>query len=197
VVVTESPSDAAPAAERDVRASETARRVGALVGSDSVSSGFGTAKVTVPRERWVEAHLAVKEAFPFFSWLAGVDWSAEVEVGEPPEASEAGDRFEVMSRVADVAAGDAVILSTSLPKDDPVLDTLVSVYGGADWHEREAAEMFGIRFAGHPNLVKLYLPDSFEGHPMLKSYPLLSREVKPWPGTVDVEDVPSTENPET
>jgi NADH-quinone oxidoreductase subunit C len=77
----------------------------------------------------------------------------------------------------------------------------VGVYAGADWHEREAAEMFGIDFVGHPNLVKLYLPDAFEGHPLRKSFPLLSREVKPWPGTVDVEpmpgsDEPSTENPE-
>jgi NADH-quinone oxidoreductase subunit C len=69
--------------------------------------------------------------------------------------------------------------------------------------------MFGIDFEGHPNLAHLYLPDGFQGHPLLKSYPLLSREVKPWPGTVDVEampggsddeeeasDGPSEENPE-
>ncbi len=56
--------------------------------------------------------------------------------------------------------------------------------------------MFGIAFDGHPNLVNLYLTDGFEGHPLRKSYALLTREVKPWPGTVDVEDMPSTENPE-
>ncbi len=56
--------------------------------------------------------------------------------------------------------------------------------------------MFGIEFEGHPNLTKLYLPDAFEGFPLRKSFPLLSREVKPWPGLVDVEDMPSTENVE-
>ena len=59
--------------------------------------------------------------------------------------------------------------------------------------------MFGIDFAGHPDLSHLYLLDSFIGNPLRKSYPLLSREVKPWPGTVDVEAMPegpSTENPE-
>ena len=56
--------------------------------------------------------------------------------------------------------------------------------------------MFGINFDGHPDLTNLYLPDAFEGHPLRKSYSLLSREVKPWPGKVDVEDMPSTENPE-
>jgi NADH-quinone oxidoreductase subunit C len=80
------------------------------------------------------------------------------------------------------------------------------VFPGANWHEREAHEMFGIEFVGHPNLANLYLPDSFMGNPLRKSYPLLSREVKPWPGNVDVEPMPggdeettegpSEENPE-
>ncbi len=67
--------------------------------------------------------------------------------------------------------------------------------------------MFGIDFVGHPDLSHLYLPDTFLGHPLRKSFPLLSREVKPWPGTVDVEAMPgrgddeepegpSEENPE-
>jgi NADH-quinone oxidoreductase subunit C len=56
--------------------------------------------------------------------------------------------------------------------------------------------MFGIDFRGHPNLIHLYLPEQFEGHPLRKSFALGAREVKPWPGHVDVEDVPSTENVE-
>jgi NADH-quinone oxidoreductase subunit C len=56
--------------------------------------------------------------------------------------------------------------------------------------------MFGIEFDGHPNLAHLYLPDSFLGHPLRKSFPLLSREVKPWPGTVDVEAMPGGEDEE-
>ena len=109
---------------------------------------------------------------------------------------EVAERYEVMSRIADVDEGKALIISTDLPKDDPSLATLTVVYGGAAWHERETAEMFGIDFSGHPNLVKLYLPDGFTGHPLRKSFPLLSRELKPWPGSVDVEDMPSTENVE-
>jgi NADH-quinone oxidoreductase subunit C len=56
--------------------------------------------------------------------------------------------------------------------------------------------MFGIVFEGHPKLDNLYLPDGFEGHPLRKTFPLLSREVEPWPGTVDVEAMPGTENVE-
>ena len=57
-------------------------------------------------------------------------------------------------------------------------------------YKREAYEMFGISFTNHPNLEKLYLPDGYEGNPMLKSFELISREVKPWPGEVDVEGMP-------
>jgi len=60
--------------------------------------------------------------------------------------------------------------------------------------ERETFDMFGIDFAGNPNLSPIYLPEGFIGHPLLKSYPLLSREVKPWPGDVDVEDMPEDED---
>ena len=65
-------------------------------------------------------------------------------------------------------------------------------YPGADWCERETWEMYGFDFLGHPNLIKLYLPGEFEGFPMRKDFPLLAREVKPWPGLVDVEQFPAT-----
>jgi NADH-quinone oxidoreductase subunit C len=50
--------------------------------------------------------------------------------------------------------------------------------------------MFGIGFAGHPDLRNMYLPTGFEGHPLRKDFPLLARMVKPWPGIVDVEPLP-------
>ena len=186
--MTESPSDA--------RAAAVAERVAGLVSADRWSADHGTAIVAVSPDRWVDAHAAVKAGFPFFSWLSAIDWSQEVSVGDPPSAEDVEERYQVLSRLADVSAGEAVILTTDVPKSDATLPTLTGVYGGADWHEREAAEMFGIRFEGHPNLIKLYLPDGFEGHPLRKSFPLLSREVKPWPGDVNVEDMPSTENVE-
>jgi NADH-quinone oxidoreductase subunit C len=192
--VTESPSEAAAEA---AEASETGagERFAALVGAERHTEEHGTIKVFVTRDRWVEAHAALKEHLPFFSWLAGIDWANEVAVGEAPE-EEVVERFEVISRLADVTDGQAVTLSTDLPKDDATLDSIVGVFGGAGWHERETHEMFGIDFAGNPDLSNLYLPDGFEGHPLRKDFALLSREVKPWPGTVDVEDMPSTENAE-
>jgi NADH-quinone oxidoreductase subunit C len=133
----------------------------------------------------------------FFSWLSAIDWSKEVAVGEPVEAvDDLEERYEVVCRLSSPVDETAVILSTTLSKDDAVLDSLVPVYAGAAWHERECAEMFGIDFRGHPNLIKLYLPQEFEGYPLRKSFSLGAREVKPWPGHVDVEELPSTENVE-
>ncbi len=164
--------------------------------------GFGTIKVVVPADRWVEALTTARDdlGLIFFSWLSAVDWTAEVEVGEPP-TEETVERFEVLCAVGDLDEGRLVVFSSELERDDPRIASLVEVYPGANWHEREAAEMFGIIFEGHPEPGPLYLPEDFAGHPLRKSFPLLSREVKPWPGTVDVEDIPagdepSTENPE-
>lgn len=174
-----------------------AARVAELAGSESWSTDFGNAKVRVDRSRWVEAVEAVRDGagLAFFSFLSAIDWSNEVAVGEPlGETVE--ERYEILVRLSSGKNNDSVTLSTDLPKDDARIQTLSDVYGGANWHEREAAEMFGIEFEGHPNLNRLYLTDEFEGHPLRKTYPLLSREIKPWPGMVDVEDMPSTENVE-
>ena len=74
------------------------------------------------------------------------------------------------------------------------IPTWSHVYFGANWHEREVHEMFGIDFEGHPDLRHIYLPGDFEGHPLRKDFPLLSRMIKPWPGIVDVEPLPGGED---
>lgn len=81
-------------------------------------------------------------------------------------------------------------MKTELPEGSPKIASISEVFAGANWHERECHEMFGIEFDGHPDLSKLYLPEDFEGHPLLKSFPLGAREIKPWPGHVDVEAIP-------
>jgi NADH:ubiquinone oxidoreductase subunit C len=214
--VTSSPSDTEPrengAPEAEAEDTEVtahplqdfADRVAAAVGGNAEIE-FDTVKVRIPPGSWVEAHQTARDELDlvFFSWLSAIDWSNEVESGDSL-SEQVEDRVELMSALSNVTDGNLVVLSTDLPHESPSIPTLVDVYAGADWHEREAFEMFGIDFAGHPNLKHLYLPDAFVGNPLRKSYPLLSREVKPWPGTVDVEampgkngsEEPSTENPE-
>jgi NADH-quinone oxidoreductase subunit C len=199
-VTTSPPEEAAGAGEEDSApdASATlAARAAEAAGAESWSAEFGNAKIRVDASRWVEAVQSVRDdlGLRFFSFLSAIDWSNEVAVGEPLEDT-VEERYEVLVRLSSHHTADAVTLSTDLPKDHARLPTLVGIFGGANWHEREAAEMFGIEFEGHPNLTKLYLTDEFEGYPLRKTFPLLSREIKPWPGMVDVEDMPSTENPE-
>ncbi len=107
-----------------------------------------------------------------------------------------GTRFQVFARVNDITQARGVTLKVDLPDGDPSIGTWVAVYAGANWHEREAHEMYGIDFVGHPNLRNLYLPGAFEGHPMRKDFALLSRRIKPWPGIVDVEPMPGDDESE-
>ncbi len=155
---------------------------------------FETVRIEVERDKWVETINAAREKLELFSWLSAIDWSKDVEVGEPVDDPDALDeRFEVLCRLSSIEDASGAIFVTTLDRENPSIDSLAPTIGGAEWHEREAHEMFGIDFVGNPNLTPLYLPDDFIGHPLLKSYPLISREVKPWPGDVDVEAMPEPE----
>ena len=201
--MTDSPSDTTETEENEAvepdALAQWAEQLAGVLGAEAWSADHGTVQITVDRASWRDTVETARDkaGLNFFSWLSAIDWSRDVTVGEPAaDVDDLEERFDVQCRLSSVANANGVILVASVPKDDPVIDSLVTVFGGAAWHEREAAEMFGLRFTGHPHLVNIYLPDEFEGHPLRKSFPLLSREVKPWPGTVDVEDMPSTENPE-
>lgn len=168
-------------------ASEVAERYGA----ERYVVEFDTIRVYVDRDKWAETINAARDDLPFFSWLSAIDWSKETEVGDGvADPDELEERFEVMCRLSSVIDEKAINFFTTVPKDDATIESLAPTIGGAAWHEREAHDMFGIVFEGNTNLVPIYLPDDFIGNPLLKSYPLIAREVKPWPGDVDVEPLP-------
>jgi NADH-quinone oxidoreductase subunit C len=172
--------------------------------------------VRVHRQAWLEAAEFAKRALDcrFFDFLSAIDWmpspwgryeDAELDPkgrNATERATTFGDtgyaggdtRFQVFCRVRNVRQHHSVVLKADLPGIEPGPDlrvaSLVPVYAGANWHERECWEMFGITFDGHPDLRHLYLPGDFEGHPLRKDFPLLARLVKPWPGIVDVEAMP-------
>lgn len=200
MTVSQSDTDAAPVDGADPLA-DFASSVAEAVGGEG-SAAFGTVKVKVPADRWADAVTAARDSFHlvFLSFLSAIDWSNDVAVGDPLQEG-TDERFEILCTLSDLSVGRRVTLSTDISKDDPRVGSIVDVFPGAGWHEREAHEMFGIVFDGNPDLSPLYLPDGFQGNPLRKSFPLLSREVKPWPGKVDVEgmpgdDSPSEENPE-
>ncbi|MDE0269073.1 MAG: NADH-quinone oxidoreductase subunit C [Acidimicrobiaceae bacterium] len=120
------------------------------------------------------------------------DTSPSSHMATPIETGITGGdtRFQLLARINNVHSHHSIILKADLPDEDLKAPSWVSIYPGANWHEREAWEMFGINFDGHPGLRHLYLPGEFEGNPMRKDYPLLARQIKPWPGIVDVELIP-------
>lgn len=198
--MTANPSETAVAPEVAILEDLAESLASAVGGTAEVA--YGTVKVRVAAARWREAVSAARDrfGFTFFSWLSAIDWRNDVAVGDGP-VEPVEERYEMMCALSDLSQGRLVVISTDIDHEAPSIESLTGVFAGANWHEREAAEMFGIDFAGHPDLIKLYLPDSFQGYPLRKSFPLLSREVKPWPGKVDVEDMPedgmqpSTDNP--
>jgi NADH-quinone oxidoreductase subunit C len=72
--------------------------------------------------------------------------------------------------------------------EEPKAPSIHDLYPGANWHERETWELFGVVFEGHPQLVKLLLPEQFEGYPLRKDFELMTRVAKPWPGAEEGEE---------
>ncbi len=82
------------------------------------------------------------------------------------------ERFEVIYTLYSLAQKKYLRVKVLVNEDDPTVPTLTGVWPGANWHERETFDMFGIRFSGHPDLRRLYMPEEFEYHPLRKDFPL-------------------------
>ena len=81
-------------------------------------------------------------------------------------------RFEVNYHLVSIPRSDRLRLQVRLSASDPVVDSLVSVWPGANWLEREIFDLMGIRFEGHPDLRRILMPDDWEGYPLRKDYPV-------------------------
>ena len=130
----------------------------------------GDLAITVDRRAWVEAVRLLRDHpeldFKLFLDLCGVDW---LDLRE--------DRYEVVLHAYSVSNKHHVRLKAALPESEARLDSVVSVYKGANWFEREAWDLYGIVFTGHPNLTRILTHDAFVGHPMRKDYPTARRHV--------------------
>lgn len=144
-----------------------------------VEAAYGVVTVTVPASAWVAAATTARDddgvAAAYFDWLSAYE--------EVPRSAADPDGFAVVLRVWSPTHRHALLVRTLLPRGEPRLATLARVYAGAAWHERETAEMYGVRFDGHPDPRPLLLPDGFSGHPLRKEFALADR-ASPWPGDV-------------
>ena len=159
---------------------EIESRLRAQFGDDvtSFEEQHGHAVATVTPQRYREVCTFLRDepgfAMDYCDFSGGVDRQDE--------------GFEIVTHLFSTTHGHNVRLKVRLPRENPTCPTVSDIWLGANWHERETTEMFGIAFEGHPQPVKLLLPEPFEGHPLRKDFPLMSREAKPWPGAVEGEE---------
>jgi NADH-quinone oxidoreductase subunit C len=99
--------------------------------------------------------------FELCSSISGVDYGEDV-----------AQRLHVVYHLTSMTYRRRIRLEVALDVDDAHLPSVVEVYPTADWHEREAWDMFGIVFDGHPALTRILMPDDWDGHPQRKDYPL-------------------------
>ncbi|HEY0697672.1 MAG TPA: NADH-quinone oxidoreductase subunit C [Micromonospora sp.] len=157
---------------------EVGSRLRDLLGEAGVTVGrsggqaYARATVDVPAQRWRDALRAARDdaelACDFFDWLSAVD--------------ELADGFDVVTHLWSTRHRHGMLVRTRLPRAEPRVASVADLSPGADWHERETHEMFGVDFTGRDGLRPLLLPVEFEGHPLRKEFVLASRVAKPWPG---------------
>jgi len=137
---------------------ERARQLLSTINGVTVADGGPPLTVHIEAAQYASVAAFVKETIgcQFFSFLSAVDWKA--------------DGLEVVTWVDNVESKLSLVMRARLGVDNPSIPSLVPVYRGANWMERECFDMFGIRFEGHPDLRRILLPDDWEGHPLLKSY---------------------------
>lgn len=106
----------------------------------------------------------------YLSSLAAVDWKDE--------------GFEVVYHILELGTPRRIVMRARVPRDDASLPTVVPVWPTANWHEREAWDLMGVHFEGHPDLRRILMREDWVGHPLRKDYvderPQRVRQVKPW-----------------
>jgi NADH-quinone oxidoreductase subunit C len=114
-------------------------------------------EVTVPPERITDAARILDEAQYMLEAITAIDWPDE-------------RRMEIVYDCTHTGSGQRVTVRAFVPREQPELPTLSGIYPGAEWHERETHDFFGVIFTGHPNLAPLLLPEDADFHPLRKDF---------------------------
>lgn len=122
----------------------------------------GETSIWVKQSSWRKAAQWLREHGPYnvISDLMAVDYLERVP------------RFDLSLMITSLELKECIRLKTLVEESNPVADSLVPVWAGANWFEREIFDLFGIQFAGHPHLKRLLLPADYTGHPLRKDYPV-------------------------
>lgn len=143
----------------------------------------GQVSVTVKKGRIKEIMKYLRESselyFNYLEDLCGVDYLGKKDV-----------RFEVVYHLYSMRHRHLIRIKAEVTDDDCSIDSVVDIWKGADWHERECYDMFGVKFNGHPDLKRVLMPEDWEGHPLRKDYQLKSDlGEKEWRGLKEVIEV--------
>jgi NADH-quinone oxidoreductase subunit C len=136
-----------------------------------VSTSCGQVVLHPDRDNYLRVVAALKEeGFEMCVDVTAVDYLTyprrSLPEGVVPE------RFEVVVNLLSLSRRERVRVRVQVPERDPVVPSLFALYPGTEFPEREVYDMFGIRFEGHPDLVRILMPDDWEGHPLRKDYPV-------------------------
>jgi len=139
----------------------TREQAKALIGerfSGAQVDGDAPIVITLPVDQWTDFAQFAKTSLGcrFFSFLSAVDWKEQ--------------GLDVVTRIDNLDAGIGLMMKTRLGAGVSTCPSLVPVFRGANWMERECYDMFGVAFEGHPDPRRILLADDWEGHPLLKSY---------------------------
>jgi len=144
---------------------ETAAAVEAFDSAALVNGKFDRGELTleIAPERIVSicGFLKAELTFVRLSTVTGLDWYP----AEP--------RFEVVYHLQSVERNERLRVKCRLPGANPEIDSVTEVWRAANWYERETFDLFGVRFRNHPNLIRIMLPDDWEGHPLRKDYDIM------------------------
>ena len=122
---------------------------------------FGELTLTIEPSQIRGACKALKAAeYNFFEDVTAVDWFP------------ASPRFQLSYHILSFPRKERIRLRVLLDEADPSIDSIVPIWAGANFYEREVFDLFGIRFAGHPDLRRIMMPDDWKGHPLRKDYPV-------------------------
>jgi NADH-quinone oxidoreductase subunit C len=126
--------------------------------------------------KWLRDDPAMAFDSPVF--VTAIDWLDWNPIGTPPDArwDESKPRFTVVYQLRSLEHRHRIRLEINCPENDARCPSLAELWPAFNWQEREAFDMYGIRFDGHPDLRRIYLYEEFVGYPLRKDYPKEKRQ---------------------
>jgi NADH-quinone oxidoreductase subunit C len=114
----------------------------------------------------------IKKALSYLKETAGLNYLFSITAVDYPERA---PRFDVVYHLRTLEK-DVQLTVKAKVEEGKAIDSVYDIFKSANWFEREAFDMFGVEFKGHPNLKRLYMPQDFQGHPLRKEFPLYTEE---------------------